>query len=470
MERFLTIDLFDALEYDFEEEEEDDDESPQVPSVSGLESQSAKKHLQPRQLCSNQVSPQVEIDRLCTELERLRQENSRTRKLLGYTSSLLEDSHATSNSLNPTKPSPKTSRDDDTHYFSSYAHEGIHWTMIQDQIRTDSYRHFITSNPQLFKNKRVLDIGCGTGILSFFAAQAGAKKVYAIDASQIAKNASVNMKVNSITEIVKVLNKKVEDLNVDEDLDGERVDMIISEWMGYACLYEVFLPSVLIARDRFLKPKDCGGLMAPSQCSILMAGWGDETWWNDKVNWWDNNKYGFKMRESMTERMFKEGLIEDFPASGILTHSMCLRDVLTTTMGSDIKDCISFTQPFTLRISDQQVTNRKFYGFLIWFDTFFTCDGRPIDSLALEDAKKWKQSEGEVGFSTSAKATSTHWHQTLLLVKQPFEVNEDVEIEGSSTWTVQEDNGRELEISMMWRVRQNQQSDWGPYLAQVWTV
>lgn len=293
--------------------------------------------------------------------------------------------------------------------------------MIQDQIRTDSYRHFITSSPQLFRDKRVLDIGCGTGILSFFAAQAGAKKVYAIDASQIAKNASVNMKTNGTSDIVKVINKKVEDLDVGEDLDGEKVDVIISEWMGYVCLYEVFLPSVLIARDRFLKPKECGGLMAPSQCSILMAGWGDETWWNEKVAWWDTNKYGFKMRQSMTERMFKEGLIEDLPASGILTDSICLRDVLTTTMSSDVKDCISFTQPFTIKVS--QSTQKTFYGFLIWFDTFFTADGRPVDSLALENAKDWKINEGEVGFSTSARATSTHWHQTLLLVKQPFEVD-----------------------------------------------
>lgn len=295
--------------------------------------------------------------------------------------------------------------------------------MIQDDVRTDSYRHFIQSNPSVFKNKRVLDIGCGTGILSFFAAQAGAKKVYAIDASQIALNAVVNMKSNGIAEVVKVINKKVENLDLQTDLEGEPVDVIISEWMGYACLYEVFLPSVLIARDRFLKP---GGLMGPSQCSILMAGWGDERWWTDKVAWWDNNKYNFKMGESMTERMFKEGLIEDFPSAGIITPTTCLRDVLTSTMPSDIKDCISFSQPFTLICNER----RKFYGFLIWFDTFFTQDGRPIDSLALENNLDWKREVGEVGFSTSAKAVSTHWHQTLLLLKNPFEVTQGTLIAG----------------------------------------
>ncbi|EGG10807.1 uncharacterized protein MELLADRAFT_27180, partial [Melampsora larici-populina 98AG31] len=347
---------------------------------------------------------------------------------------------------------PKAERDDDTHYFSSYAHEGIHWTMIQDQVRTDSYRHFITSNPDLFHNKRVMDIGCGTGILSFFAAQAGAKKVYAVDASQIAKNAVMNMKANGISDVVKVLNKKVETLDIERDLDGEKVDIIISEWMGYACLYEVFLPSVLIARDRFLRSVDSGGLMAPSQCSILMAGWSDETWLKEKVSWWDENKYGFKMRESMTKRMYEEGLIEDFPSDGILTQSTCLRDVHTATMSSELKDCISFAKPFTLRFRDQLKANQKFNGFLIWFDTFFTTDGRLVEGLALEDDHNWTKSEGEVGFSTSARATSTHWHQTLLLLKQPFDVTADTELEGVTTWSVQPDNGRELEISMMWRV------------------
>lgn len=52
-------------------------------------------------------------------------------------------------------------------------------------MRTESYRDFMYQNPALFKDKVVLDVGCGTGILSMFAARAGARKVIGVDQSEI---------------------------------------------------------------------------------------------------------------------------------------------------------------------------------------------------------------------------------------------------------------------------------------------
>jgi protein arginine N-methyltransferase 1 len=56
-----------------------------------------------------------------------------------------------------------------TDRLGSYNHHGIHEEMLKDDVRTRSYRDSIYQNRHLFKDKVVLDVGCGTGILSMCA-------------------------------------------------------------------------------------------------------------------------------------------------------------------------------------------------------------------------------------------------------------------------------------------------------------
>lgn len=57
--------------------------------------------------------------------------------------------------------------------------------MLKDDVRTLAYRNAIYQNRHLFAGKVVLDVGCGTGILSMFAARAGAKMVIGVDMSNV---------------------------------------------------------------------------------------------------------------------------------------------------------------------------------------------------------------------------------------------------------------------------------------------
>lgn len=74
--------------------------------------------------------------------------------------------------------------------------------MIQDKVRTATYASFILNTPELFKDAVVLDVGCGTGILSLFAARSGAKRVFAVDASPIAGKAEQIVKDNNLENVI----------------------------------------------------------------------------------------------------------------------------------------------------------------------------------------------------------------------------------------------------------------------------
>uniref|UniRef100_A0AAZ3RH70 Protein arginine N-methyltransferase domain-containing protein n=3 Tax=Oncorhynchus TaxID=8016 RepID=A0AAZ3RH70_ONCTS len=92
-------------------------------------------------------------------------------------------------------PEEMTSQD---YYFDSYAHFGIHEEMLKDEVRTLTYRNAMYHNKHMFKDKIVLDVGSGTGILSMFAANAGARHVYGIECSSISEYSEKIIKSNHL--------------------------------------------------------------------------------------------------------------------------------------------------------------------------------------------------------------------------------------------------------------------------------
>jgi predicted RNA methylase len=75
----------------------------------------------------------------------------------------------------------------ESHHRMSYRDVAMHKVMLQDVVRTDAYQRAI--NQVVSPGSSVLDFGCGTGILSIFAARAGAETVIAVDRSTFIEKA-----------------------------------------------------------------------------------------------------------------------------------------------------------------------------------------------------------------------------------------------------------------------------------------
>ncbi|KZT64473.1 S-adenosyl-L-methionine-dependent methyltransferase [Daedalea quercina L-15889] len=118
--------------------------------------------------------------------------------------------------------------DDDSHYFQSYGENGA----LRPPSRT-------RRTQQSLPRRVVLDVSCGTRILSLFAVRAGMQRVIAVDTSPIAEKAQQIVKDNGLENVITVMRMHVEDMMLPDGIEPGDVDVIISEWMGYVLLYTV---------------------------------------------------------------------------------------------------------------------------------------------------------------------------------------------------------------------------------------
>ena len=106
--------------------------------------------------------------------------------------------------------------------------------MLADFVRTGTYQKAIMNNSIDFSGKTVLDVGTGTGILAFFALQAGAAMVYAVDASNSTHIAQRLADANGYSSRIKIIHGKIEDINLPESVDVIIVELLIANRPGYS--------------------------------------------------------------------------------------------------------------------------------------------------------------------------------------------------------------------------------------------
>nr|DBA18162.1 TPA: hypothetical protein GDO54_016444 [Pyxicephalus adspersus] len=312
----------------------------------------------------------------------------------------------------------------DSEYFQCYSDITVHEEMLSDTVRTNAYKTAIFRSQGALLGKKVLDVGAGTGILSMFCAQAGASKVYAVEASTVSELACNIIKHNGMEGNIEVISSPVENA----EIPGE-VDAIVSEWMGYGLMYESMLSSVLYARDKWLKP---GGLIFPNHADLFIAPISD-TVVEERLNFWSGvqDMYGVDMScvETVARKciMSKDIAVCPIYPENVLSHPVKFSTLnLATITLEDIND-IRGSFKFCCFGSSLM------HGFSVWFSVNFPGD----DGVTL---------------STSPYGQDTQWKQTVLYLEEEVHVEQDTEICGDIRMSPSENNPRHLCVSITYSI------------------
>ncbi|KAH7842533.1 hypothetical protein Vadar_006467 [Vaccinium darrowii] len=288
------------------------------------------------------------------------------------------------------------------HYYGQLLHQQ---NMLQDYVRTGTYYAAVIENRADFTGRVVVDVGAGSGILSLFAAQAGAKHVYAVEASEMAEYARKLIAGNpSLGQRITVVKGKIEEVEL-----PEKADILISEPMGTLLVNERMLETYVIARDRFLVPN---GKMFPTIGRIHMAPFSDEYLFVEMANkalfWQQQNYYGVDLTPlygSAFKGYFSQPVVDAFDPRVLVAPA--ISHVINFT---SIKEEELYEVDIPLKF--KAAVGGRIHGLACWFDVLF--NGSTV--------QRW--------LTTAPGAPTTHWYQLRCVLPQPLYVMQGQEITG----------------------------------------
>ncbi|XP_076223468.1 protein arginine N-methyltransferase 9 isoform X2 [Nomia melanderi] len=148
----------------------------------------------------------------------------------------------------------------------SMAVDRWHFPMLNDKQRNNAFECAIRKKISQGYDT-VLDIGTGTGLLSLYARNAGAKKVYACECSMtMIKVAEKVFESNNVEDII-LLPKFSTDLVIPSDIT-ERVKLIVTETFDAGLFGEHVIPSLLSVHTNIL---DRNGIIIPMSATLYVA-------------------------------------------------------------------------------------------------------------------------------------------------------------------------------------------------------
>lgn len=315
---------------------------------------------------------------------------------------------------------------------ASYSKLGTHREMLEDKARTEAFRDAIFRTCQ---DKVVLEVGCGTGILSAFAVQAGARRVIAVEEDPVmASCAREIIQSNGFASVACVLEGRIEELAgvVDAELGSQRVDVLVSEWMGFMLVCEDMFQSVAFARDRWLAED---GIVIPTECKVFLAPFSHPALIERMTGYWGSKPYGVDLSVlalPALDQHLAQPVIDILPSEHVLARPCCIFYLDCRTAPGDAVQQHNVDFDFDLESAGE------LHGLAAWF----TCDLLP-----------------GLTFSTGPEATATHWEQTLLFIDpvaeaSGMEVQAGDQVSGEFRWLV---NGYDMGVAMVGEVQSTAQ-------------
>lgn len=239
-----------------------------------------------------------------------------------------------------------------------------------------------------------------------------------VDCSDIIDDArkivAQNVAERGVPDVITLVKGKLEET----ELPVEKVDIIVSEWMGYFLFYESMLDTVLYARDKYLVD---GGIIMPDRATLYMAGIEDAEYKAEKLDWWDN-VYGFKM-DAIKELAYLEPLVDIVEPKQIITNSVLIKeiDVMTCTV-----DDLAWKVDFELEASVDDYC----HAMVSYFDCYFS---KCHKTLVLP---------------TGPECQPTHWKQTVFYLKDVLPIKSGEKVKVSMDIKPNAENHRDLDVDM----------------------
>lgn len=157
--------------------------------------------------------------------------------------------------------------------------------MITDTGRMEAFRRALQQ--AITPDSVVVDIGTGTGILALLACQCGARRVYAIEPSDIIQVGRELAAANGYAQRIEFIQALSTQVTLPEP-----ADVIVSDLRGTLSFFQQIIPATMDARRRFLAP---GGRLIPQRDTLWAAVLEAPKLYQSHVAPWNEDFYGLDL-------------------------------------------------------------------------------------------------------------------------------------------------------------------------------